>query len=76
MEDEVPVVRPADDEEDSPRPEGQPAGDPTILADLGVPEDLLLQLCAEEGQLPADVITIACEKAGCADVLEEIRESG
>jgi putative tRNA adenosine deaminase-associated protein len=76
MEDEVPVVRAVDDDDDSPRPEGQPAGDSTILADLGLSEERLLRLCGEEGRLPADVITAACEKAGCADVLEEIRESG
>jgi putative tRNA adenosine deaminase-associated protein len=74
MEDEVPVVRPDDDDEDSPRPEAQPAGDPTVLADLGISEDQLLELCVEEGKLPADVITAACDKAGCADVLEAIRE--
>lgn len=74
MEDEVPIVRPDDDDEDSPRPEAQPAGDPTVLVDFGFSEDQLLELCAEEGRLPADVITIVCEKAGCADVLEEIRE--
>lgn len=76
MEDEVPVVRPVDDDDDSPRAEGQPAGDGSILADLGVSEERLLDLCGEEGRLPADVITAVCEKIGCVDVLEEIRESG
>jgi putative tRNA adenosine deaminase-associated protein len=77
MEDEVPVIRPDDDDdEDSVRPESQPAGDGKILADLGLSEEQLLELCGEEGMLPADVITAACEKAGCADVLEEIRETG
>jgi putative tRNA adenosine deaminase-associated protein len=76
MEDEVPIVRAVDDDEDSLRPEGQPAGDSMILADLGLSEEQLLRLCGEEGRLPADVITAACERAGCADVLEEIRESG
>jgi hypothetical protein len=33
-----------------------------------------VHLCGEEGLLPADVITRICAKAGCADVLEEIRE--
>jgi putative tRNA adenosine deaminase-associated protein len=73
MEDEVaiPIV---EDDEDSPPPSITPAGDPTIVDDLGVSSGALVELCSEEGLLPADVITAICAKAGCADVLEEIRE--
>ncbi|MEP7053794.1 MAG: tRNA adenosine deaminase-associated protein [Actinomycetota bacterium] len=73
MEDEVPIT-PAEDDEDSPPPATIPAGDPTIVEDLGISSADLVELCGEEGLLPADVITAICAKAGCADVLEEIRE--
>ena len=43
------------------------AGDPTAHAEV-------LALCAEEGLLPADVLTTLCERAGCDDVLESLRE--
>jgi putative tRNA adenosine deaminase-associated protein len=74
MEDEVPVEPVDTDDDDGPRPEAQPAGDESIVADLGVSAEALLELCGEEGLLPADVITAICAKAGCADVLEEVRE--
>lgn len=73
MEDEVPIA-PAADDDDSPPPVTVPAGDPTIVEDLGVSPEALIALCSEEGLLPADVITAICAKAGCADVLEEVRE--
>lgn len=60
-------------EEDSPSPDAEPAGEPGLLADLGTDAAQLLELCAEEGMLPADVIYAVCEKAGCVDVLEEVR---
>ena len=63
-----------DDEEEGTRPVGEPVGDTGLLADLGTPADELLRLCAEEGLLPADVLTEVCERAGCADVLEGLRE--
>ena len=63
-----------DDEEDSGRPVVEPVGDAQLLADLGTPGDELLRLSAEEGLLPADVLTGLCERAGCLDVLEELRE--
>jgi putative tRNA adenosine deaminase-associated protein len=59
--------------DDGTRADGDPTGDPTLLADLGTPAARLLELCAEEGQLPADVITTLCEAAGCLDVLEKLR---
>lgn len=63
-----------DDEDESIRPVAEPVGDAGLMADLGTPADVLLELAAEEGQLPADVLTALCEKAGCVDVLEQLRE--
>lgn len=73
MEDEVPIAVTEDDEDSAP-PATTPAGDPTIVEDFGISSEDLIELCGEEGLLPADVITAICAKAGCADVLEEIRE--
>ena len=65
----------ADGEEDEgTRPIAEPVGDTAVLADLGTPADTLVELCAEEGLLPADVLTTVCERAGCDDVLEQLRE--
>jgi putative tRNA adenosine deaminase-associated protein len=61
------------DPDEGTRADGDPTGDATLLADLGTPPARLLQLCAEEGQLPADVISALCEAAGCLDVLEKLR---
>jgi putative tRNA adenosine deaminase-associated protein len=63
-----------DDEDEGTRPVAEPVGDAELLADLGTPGTELVDLCAEEGLLPADVLTTVCERAGCADVLEELRE--
>ena len=62
-----------DGDEEAARPEAEPAGDADLLADLGTPSEELLELCAEEGMLPADVIGVTCERAGCLDVLESLR---
>jgi putative tRNA adenosine deaminase-associated protein len=62
-----------DDDESSARPEGEPGGDDGIVADLGTKPAALRELCAEEGLLPADAIYTICERAGCVDVLEELR---
>lgn len=62
------------EEDEGTRPVAEPAGDTSLLADLGTPADDLLRLCAEEGQLPGDVMTELCERAGCADVLDGLRE--
>jgi putative tRNA adenosine deaminase-associated protein len=64
-----------DDEDEGTRPVAEPVGDTELLADLGTPGKELIDLCAEEGLLPADVLTTVCERAGCADVLEELREA-
>ena len=63
-----------EDEDEGTRPVAEPVGDAELLADLGTPSSELVELCAEEGLLPADVLTTVCERAGCADVLEELRE--
>lgn len=63
-----------DEEEEVTRIAGDPVGDAELLADLGTPSSRLLKLCAEEGQLPADIISSLCERAGCLDVLESLRE--
>ncbi len=63
-----------DDEDEGTRPVAEPVGDSSLLSDLGTSGDELVALCAEEGLLPADVITAVCERAGCADVLEDLRD--
>jgi putative tRNA adenosine deaminase-associated protein len=79
------VAEPRDDEEDdhddsdddeddeASQTSGDPVGDPDVLADLGTTAPRLLALCAEEGQLPADVVSTLCESAGCLDALDALR---
>ncbi|SCE78079.1 putative tRNA adenosine deaminase-associated protein [Micromonospora purpureochromogenes] len=55
-------------------PEADPVGDADILADLGIPAQKLLQLCTDEGMLPADVTAEVCQVLGCVDEVEELRE--
>jgi putative tRNA adenosine deaminase-associated protein len=62
-----------DDEDDGGQTSGDPIGDPDVLADLGTPSAKLLALCAEEGQLPADIISTLCENAGCLEELDALR---
>jgi putative tRNA adenosine deaminase-associated protein len=62
-----------EDEDEGTVADGDPAGDLSLLSDLGTPPAKLLALCAEEGQLPSDVISSLCESAGCLDVLEKLR---
>jgi putative tRNA adenosine deaminase-associated protein len=64
----------AGDDDEGTRPVAEPVGDPALLVDRGTSGEDLLALCAEEGLLPADVITAVCERAGCLDVLEQVRE--
>jgi putative tRNA adenosine deaminase-associated protein len=54
---------------------GEPVGDPGLLADLGTSATQLLALVAHEGMLPSDVIADVCERAGCAEEYEELRDS-
>ena len=70
---DVVVPEPVEDEEEGIKPAPEAVGDAEIVADLGVSADTLLELCAEEGYLPSDIMTAICEKAGCVDVLDEVR---
>jgi putative tRNA adenosine deaminase-associated protein len=69
----VAVVELDPDEETAISAEGDPIGDPDLLADLGTPASELLALCAEEGLLPGDILTTISERAGCLEPLEELR---
>lgn len=64
-----------DDEDDNGHPGSEPVGDRDLLSDLGTPAAALLGLCAEEGLLPADVLTVVGERAGFVDVLEGLRDA-
>ena len=64
-----------EDDQGSVRLIVEPVGDAALLVDLGTPADVLVNLCAEEGLLPADVISALCERAGCLDLLEQLREA-
>ena len=64
----------ADDDDETTRLVAEPVGDAGLLADLGTSAEQLVELCAEEGLLPADVHTALCERAGCLDVLEQLRD--
>ncbi len=76
MEDVAPPddVESEDDDDEGTRPDAEVAGDVEIVASFGVPGSRLVELCHTEGMLPADIITAICEKAGCADALDELRE--
>jgi len=76
MEDVAPPedVELDDDDDEGTRPDAEVAGDADIVASYGISSDRLVELCATEGMLPADIVTAICEKAGCADVLDETRE--
>lgn len=65
-----------DEEDDSPaaEPDVEPVGDPELLADLGMPGGRLLELCAQEGMLPADLTAEICQAIGAGDEIEELRE--
>jgi len=63
-----------DEQDEGTQAIAEPVGDPAVLDDLGTPPEQLLDLCAEEGLLPADVLTVVCERAGCVDVLDGLRE--
>jgi putative tRNA adenosine deaminase-associated protein len=68
------AVADSDDDEDEETPTLHPVGEPDLLSDLGTPGKELLALCAQEGMLPADVMVELATRAGCVDVLEELRE--
>lgn len=64
-----------DDEDEGTRPVAEPVGDASLLTDLGTSADDLLDLCAQEGLLPADVLTGVAERAGFLDILDGLREA-
>ena len=69
---------PAEDEDEerpSTEPDIEPVGDPELLADLGMPGGRLLELCAQEGMLPADLTAEICQAIGAGDEIEELREA-
>jgi putative tRNA adenosine deaminase-associated protein len=73
------VEEPADEEEEdevpSVEPDIEPVGDPELLADLGLSSGRLLELCAQEGMLPADLTAEICQAIGAGDEIEELREA-
>lgn len=71
---DAPAAGGDDEDDEGTRPVAEPVGDTGLLADLGTPAGDLLELCAEEGLLPADALTAVCERAGCLDALEQVRE--
>jgi putative tRNA adenosine deaminase-associated protein len=66
----------ADGDDDKPvDPDADPVGDADLLSDLGVSSQRLLALCGMEGMLPSDVTAEICQKIGCGDEMEELREA-
>jgi putative tRNA adenosine deaminase-associated protein len=65
------------DDEDRPAadPDADPIGDAELLSDLGVSAQRLLALCGMEGMLPSDITAEICQKIGCGDEMEELREA-
>jgi putative tRNA adenosine deaminase-associated protein len=77
---DVPVEPAAtEDAEEAPAPASEPdvdpVGDADLLADLGVSSHRLLELCSNDGMLPADVTAEVCQAIGCGDEVEELREA-
>jgi putative tRNA adenosine deaminase-associated protein len=65
-----------DDDEDEPAadPDADPIGDAELLTDLGISAHRLLALCGQERTLPADVTAAICQRLGCGDEMEELRD--
>lgn len=80
IEAEVEEVEAADDEEGDDvialpaAPDADPVGDADLLADLGVAAHHLLELCTQDGMMPADITSDISALMGCADQIEELRE--
>ncbi|GIF75333.1 hypothetical protein Asi02nite_48510 [Asanoa siamensis] len=72
--DEV-VEQQADPDKPAADPDADPVGDADLLADLGIPARRLLELCAHDGLMPADVTAELCQTIGCGDEVEELREA-
>jgi putative tRNA adenosine deaminase-associated protein len=70
-----------DDEEEDAEDDGDgasvliavPGGDTDLLSDLGVSEDELLELCAEEGMLPGDALSVLAERIGAGEAFDGLR---
>lgn len=76
--DEVATGKTDDDTDAAPpaaEPRAEPVGDADLLTDLGIPAHRLLDLCAHDGLLPADVTAEICQTLGCADEVDELREA-
>ena len=63
------------DDEKPADPDADPVGDADLLGDLGISAQRLLALCGMEGMLPSDVTAEICQKIGCGDEMEELREA-
>ncbi len=74
--DALPAAAPAEDDDEAPTRMSMPAGDSDLLADLGTPADVLIELIGEEGMLPADVIAALGERAGVGDALDVLESVG
>ena len=74
VDEEVDDADDDDEERPSVEPDIEPVGDPELLADLGLPGGRLLELCAQEGMLPADLTAEICQAIGAGDEIEELRE--
>jgi putative tRNA adenosine deaminase-associated protein len=73
LDDEDDVDLDEEAEEPAVRPDAEPRGATDVLTDFGISASQLLAMCAEEGMLPADVITAVCERLGCAEEIEVYR---
>ena len=73
LDDDDDDVELEEEEESATRPDAEPRDATDVLADLGISAPQLLAMCAEEGMLPADVITAVCERLGCAEEIEVYR---
>lgn len=74
--DALPAAPPAEADDDTPARLAMPAGDVDLLEDLGTPGEVLVDLIAEEGMLPADVIAALGERAGVGDILDVLETVG
>lgn len=76
-EEEADADEDEDEDEEPPaaEPDADPTGDVDILTDLGIPSRKLLAMVSREGKLPSDVTVEICERLGCADEVEELREA-
>jgi putative tRNA adenosine deaminase-associated protein len=66
-----------DEDEDRPAatPDADPIGDAELLGDLGLSAKRLLALCGMDGMMPSDVTAEICQKIGCGDEMEELRDA-